>query len=62
MLPLLLLVSFAPPAMAYIDPGAGSIAIQLLMAACLAGLFKIRALLMAIRRWFRKMTGRQEID
>jgi hypothetical protein len=54
------IATFAAPAMAYIDPGAGSIAIQLLIAAVLAGAFKLRTLMSAFKSCVARLFGKSE--
>ena len=48
---LILLVS-AGPAHAYIDPGAGTFLLQILAAICVGGLFYLRRLRSALKKFF----------
>lgn len=54
LLALAFLLILAPPAHAYIDPGAGSLVIQVVIAAVAGAMFKLRAIVNLIRGWLRK--------
>jgi hypothetical protein len=50
------------PAFAYIDPGSGSMAYQVLLTALLAGLFAVRRAITWITGWFRARHPAVEIS
>ena len=51
------LLSFTAPAFAYIDPGSGSLLLQILIAGLIGFFFRFRAyiqsLLIRVKQWFR---------
>jgi len=59
-LALICLLCGPTPAEAYIDPGTGSIAYQLILAAALGAVFFIRRLRARVYSLVRRMSGRSE--
>lgn len=43
-----------PPVVAYIDPGTGSLVIQVLIASFLGGLFLLKVYWKKVKKWFKK--------
>lgn len=54
-----LTVASVTPAMAYIDPGTGSMVLQMALAGIAGALFYFRQLRMAAADWFRRVVLRQ---
>ena len=52
-------VACVSPAMAYIDPGTGSMLVQMTLAGIAGALFYFRQLRMAAADWFRRVVLRQ---
>jgi hypothetical protein len=50
----LLLMSTASPAFAYIDPGTGSLLLQIVLAVVAAVSFKIRSIMSYVKSWLQK--------
>lgn len=50
------------PAHAYLDPGTGSIILQVLMAGILGALFTIKSMWRNIKAFFVRITGRSQTD
>ncbi len=59
---LLLMLGFAAPAFAYVDPGTGMLAIQGLVALVVGIVAFVRHPIQAIRRAWRRWSGRREDD
>jgi hypothetical protein len=53
-------VGSVSPAMAYIDPGTGSMLVQMSIAAIAGAMFYFRQLRMAVVDWFRRVVLRQK--
>jgi hypothetical protein len=56
---------FALPANAYIDPGSGSMAIQMIVGGILAAAFMIKTYYFQLKRWIARLFGRDsghEVD
>lgn len=59
-LALMCLLAGASPAEAYIDPGSGSLAYQVILAAALGALFFVQRLRTRATAFFRGLSGRPE--
>jgi hypothetical protein len=57
-----MLMSVSAPALAYIDPGTGSMLLQMGMAAIAGALFYFRQFRMMLVDWFRRSVLRQSPD
>jgi hypothetical protein len=55
-------VASVSPAVAYIDPGTGSMLVQMTIAGIAGALFYFRQLRMAAADWFRRVVLRQQPD
>ena len=59
---LLLVLTFlviATPAMAYIDPGSGSMILQVILAGILGGLFAIKVFWQRVKAFFKALFGKK---
>ncbi len=52
-------ISFPQPALAYLDPGAGSMILQMLIAGIMGALFTIKMYWYRIKAWFARVMGRE---
>jgi hypothetical protein len=59
---LLVLLGFASPAYAYVDPGTGTLAIQGLIALVIGVIAFVRHPIQTARRWWRRWTGKHYED
>lgn len=55
-------VASVSPAMAYIDPGTGSMLVQMALAGLAGALFYFRQLRIAVADWFRRVVLRRTPD
>ncbi len=55
----LILLAFARPAMAYIDPGSGSMILQVILAGLLGGLFAIKVFWQRVKAFFTALFGKK---
>ncbi|MBK0404377.1 hypothetical protein I5M27_15370 [Adhaeribacter sp. BT258] len=53
----LIFLMLAKPAMAYINPGSGSMILQVILAGILGGLFAIKVFWLKIAAFFKSLTG-----
>ena len=58
---ILVLLVLSRPAMAYIDPGSGSMILQVILAGILGSLFAIKVFWQKITAFFRGLTGKKKL-
>ena len=59
---ILVLLVLSRPAMAYIDPGSGSMILQVILAGILGSLFAIKASWQKTTAFFRGLTGKRNLS
>lgn len=55
---ILILLAIATPALAYIDPGSGSMILQVILAGILGSLFAIKVFWQKVVAFFKRLTGK----